>query len=1692
MSTAQGDAASGSADPVATDISALRRHVCRVLGVDVQAEGEKLVPSHGAGSITRLDWTRVDAVLGGADEERPEGANDDADDAVSSRDATRVITPTKQSADDDVTRDSEPYSVVKVNDSDEALLELSASKGRVGPARVEIDKTRASGDVRVDAAGTSAQSRANFSSLRANACVFEGKWSYEATLGSSGIMQLGWCTARCPFTRENGVGDAPDSFAFDGHRVRKWNVSSQPYGKAWVAGDVITCTIDLTPGPGGGTVSYHRNGVPLGVAFDNVRRWRDAGGGDSSAAAALAYFPAVSLSMDERVALNFGDAPARYPVEGYAPLQASPDEKTVLAPAERGLRVFEALAAPPDAAAARVEIRRPLLLRFEEETLMAATALRRAGPLLASPATRRYITRGCLIPAIMRAAANSDALPEEAAAGAAAAGAAASSSPFPTPPSSYPPGRVAAYERAVALLCAALDPKELDAVVPELMAALAELARSAPLAVLDRRAERLSETYKSSEADSSFFARAPTELPRLASHAPLACAAALARHPAARHAWLKRRGWGNAVEGLLTRRIPNADDLAVMLPARAVCWPGAAALEPRFADESEKKGGPYPGSPTSETMCAAAGRALGEAMLRTQTLHAVLFRALVDPEKDDTFILAEPGTTEEDAPADPVARALVDARRASAATAAATAASALAGDPTAARRDQSFDADLDPDDEADFAASPAGSPAPRERRRRDSRDSEGSEEDEDDGWPVDKCRRSPLLVLLTWLAGKNKNAHAPQHGPQHGRDARNGHSDPTVLASAYFATLELLHPALEAPGETPLASPPPSAFHESLAHQLDLPLFGGGASHVSKTYPPAKSLNDRNGGRLFVDPADVRSMDAPPSDAALGSKRARRTLSHVGVCSNFELPLIEARRHVLPVTRLWDVTQLLYHLGVGYHFKAAAYQLQTQIQAAQHLEDASRRLATAERCSREAAEWRERENTPSGDERSEKSGSSRGPNGDSGDSVESLSDNKASDAKPAPPGDDLLAKLREARRALRDETVEAARLCWWHRAVLHRPDQQAAMFAAASYGAALLLSAMARRGAGEEPGTSRAASVSDIADSVDAEAEAEAEAFPSREEEASSVEASSLSSDRAEHENFWNASVDDVSVGDDPEKNRGALLPHVPAYHLESLIDSFHALRRGDPPFAPGAFAAPMPGLHSVVRLLVRHFHDDRVVNPDIRDAMLQSISVLLQYREYVDVFEKNDEARDAMVPALLKAFDSRFWIPVSNILLRLCRGAGFGQGAHKQTETRETGPPLESRDTNSESAVGADADTTAETAAAPPADPSGPDAALARALASPQPEGASPLFQRLLVDTCRSDPGLLAEFLDRLFNTLNWTVTEFGVTLKEALEGASRARQHETRQRRRKCAVMFELSVTLTRVLEFLTKELPEVFLKAHSLDLKRLTETLVFVLGHTTAGPDAALFDRALLAQIAPSDKVSRAAILAPVAGIVLNLDAASQDAAERLGLQASQNTDGNSDTSDTSGELDDVTDTDKTAFLCVESIAAELARSNADVAQLEFLRDFPWTDHFSFPDDENETSGEPLNSEKSSLEESLKEKSFPVVLARLRDFVRRVRATRLDVDRARETEDARSIPDEFVDPIMQTVMTDPVTLPGSGQVVDRATIRRHLLGDRTDPFSRSPLDESMLVPADDLRRRIEKWRDEAPAAHSLADID
>ncbi|XP_043532431.1 ubiquitin conjugation factor E4 A [Chiloscyllium plagiosum] len=66
----------------------------------------------------------------------------------------------------------------------------------------------------------------------------------------------------------------------------------------------------------------------------------------------------------------------------------------------------------------------------------------------------------------------------------------------------------------------------------------------------------------------------------------------------------------------------------------------------------------------------------------------------------------------------------------------------------------------------------------------------------------------------------------------------------------------------------------------------------------------------------------------------------------------------------------------------------------------------------------------------------------------------------------------------------------------------------------------------------------------------------------------------------------------------------------------------------------------------------------------------------------------------------------------------------------------------------------------------------------------------------------------------------------------------------------------------------------------------------------------------------------------------------------------------------------------------------------------------------------------------------------------------------------------------PDEFLDPIMSTVMTDPVILPSSRVTVDRSTIARHLLSDQTDPFNRSPLTMDQIKANSEMREKIQKW--------------
>ncbi|XP_046387656.1 E3 ubiquitin-protein ligase RNF123-like isoform X2 [Ischnura elegans] len=196
-------------------------------------------------------------------------------------------------------------------------LDCDNREGRLGPSVVRFDMSTHVGLFVMDRDRLNLISHSNFSSIRANVCLYQGKWQYEVQLGSKGVMQVGWATANCTFSQESGVGDTAESFAYDGNRQRKWNVRTGHYGEPWLGGDIIGCTLDLQPSSSNcGTVEFFRNGHSMGVAFSDVPMGRGA-----------AYFPAVSMAFSESLVANFGATPFRHPIPGFEPIQQPPRKK---------------------------------------------------------------------------------------------------------------------------------------------------------------------------------------------------------------------------------------------------------------------------------------------------------------------------------------------------------------------------------------------------------------------------------------------------------------------------------------------------------------------------------------------------------------------------------------------------------------------------------------------------------------------------------------------------------------------------------------------------------------------------------------------------------------------------------------------------------------------------------------------------------------------------------------------------------------------------------------------------------------------------------------------------------------------------------------------------------------------------------------------------------------------------------------------------------------------------------------------------------------------------------------------------------------------------------------------------------------------------------------------------------------------
>lgn len=133
----------------------------------------------------------------------------------------------------------------------------------------------------------------------------DGKWVFETTYtqldnGATPVYGLG--TSQSPLSFPwNGPGEL---LIYNTSSIYGSNIRGT-YGVQPVVGDVISCAVDFSAR----TVTFYRNGVSMGVAFNNVQFL-----------AGTTYYPFISSPANTKTAIattNFGKTPLQYPIAGY-------------------------------------------------------------------------------------------------------------------------------------------------------------------------------------------------------------------------------------------------------------------------------------------------------------------------------------------------------------------------------------------------------------------------------------------------------------------------------------------------------------------------------------------------------------------------------------------------------------------------------------------------------------------------------------------------------------------------------------------------------------------------------------------------------------------------------------------------------------------------------------------------------------------------------------------------------------------------------------------------------------------------------------------------------------------------------------------------------------------------------------------------------------------------------------------------------------------------------------------------------------------------------------------------------------------------------------------------------------------------------------------------------------------------------
>lgn len=247
--------------------------------------------------------------------------------------------------------------------------------------------------------------------------------------------------------------------------------------------------------------------------------------------------------------------------------------------------------------------------------------------------------------------------------------------------------------------------------------------------------------------------------------------------------------------------------------------------------------------------------------------------------------------------------------------------------------------------------------------------------------------------------------------------------------------------------------------------------------------------------------------------------------------------------------------------------------------------------------------------------------------------------------------------------------------------------------------------------------------------------------------------------------------------------------------------------------------------LRTYARLLIALVSDGRVKSPDLNVTVIAKVKALLGVPEYLRFLEQDEEICRGMLEILMKCFNDRFWVPSTDILVRLWDGLGFG--GHRTFGKPEKEPAV---------------------------------------------RHGSKIMRDTFQDMCADSQDMLATYLNHLINHLNWTVSEFDQMLEEIRRIGDRP-DRGSDQVFRRCIVTHTLGTNLLRLLEAVATSGKQMLLSHDDpTNLTRVVQLMVHLLNRLTGNDQ--LIDSVLALNLMPLQYVHKQALADPILGTLFVL--------------------------------------------------------------------------------------------------------------------------------------------------------------------------------------------------------------------------